>query len=159
MKKLFFASALVLMTSLANAAVPFNAKAAQAAQERFKYQYGTNLVNMPANVNTPGAVASLNGKRSPTYYVPTPSYMVPKVVVKPQDFQANMAKGGTYTPEVYKPRVDPGREVPPASVLAKQQANKQALANAYQQQQFKAMNIAPAPINNRQQSVTQAARR
>ena len=70
-----------------------------------------------------------------------------------------MAKGGTYTPEVYKPRVDPGREVPPASVLVKQQANKQALANAYQQQQFKAMNIAPAPINNRQQSVTQAARR
>ena len=160
MKKLIFASVLVLMTSLANAAVPFNAKAAQAAQERFKYQYGTNLVNMPANVNTPGAVASLNGKRSPTYYVPTPSYMEPKVVVKPQDLSpANMTNRGTYNPEIYKPRVDPGYAVPSASALAKAQANQKALAEIKQQQLYKAMNIAPAPINNRQQSVTQAARR
>jgi hypothetical protein len=150
MKKLIFSSALFLMTSLVNAAVPFNAQAAAAAAERFRYQYGNSLVNMPANVNTPGAMASLNGKSRPTYYVPTPSYMEPKVVVKPQDLsRANMANRGTYNPEVYKPRIDPGREVPPASVLAKQQANQKALAQYQQQQQFKAMKIAPAPINNR----------
>ena len=151
MKKLIFASALVLMTSLANAAgPPINAQAFQAAQERFKYQYGSNLVNMPAKANTPGAMASFNGKGPPTYYVPTPSYMEPKVVVKKQDLSpANMANRGTYNPPVNVSRIDPGHAVPSASALAKEAANKKALAQIQQQQQFKAMNIAPAPINNR----------
>ena len=89
MKKLILASVLVLMTSLASAALPFNAQAYQAAQERFKYQYGNSL---PSN-----------------YYGPTPSYMEPKVVVKPQDLSpANRVNRGTDNPPVNVPRIDPG---------------------------------------------------